>query len=60
MKARATTTKTKKFSKSSLEAGNRLPKEVKEKLLREKGKIDYPALRRGGHSATLIACLKAI
>ena len=48
----------KKFSRGSLEAADRLLKAVKEKLLREKGKIDYVALRRGGYSEDLIARLK--
>jgi hypothetical protein len=52
--------KNKGYSKASLEAGDRLLKAVKDKLLREKGKIDYAALRRDGYSETLIARLKAI
>jgi hypothetical protein len=56
----ATVVKKKKYSKTSLEAGERLLKAVKEKLLREKGKIDYAALRRGGYSEALISRLKAI
>jgi hypothetical protein len=52
--------KKKSYSKVSLEAGDRLLKVVKEKLLREKGKIDYAALRRNGYSESLIARLKAI
>ena len=52
--------KKKSYSKASLEAGDRLLKVVKDKLLREKGKIDYAALRRDGYSETLIARLKAI
>jgi hypothetical protein len=50
----------KKFSRGSLEAADRLLKAVKEKLLREKGKIDYAALRRNGYSEDLIARLKQI
>jgi hypothetical protein len=49
-----------KFSHGSLEAADRLLKAVKEKLLREKGKIDYAALRRNGYSEDLIARLKQI
>jgi len=56
----AATTPTKKYSRASLEGADRLLKSVKEKLLREKGKIDYAALRRDGYSETLIARLKAI
>lgn len=50
----------KKFSRASLEAADRLLKAVKEKLLREQGKIDYAALRRDGYSDDLIARLKQI
>ena len=60
MSATVTATKKKAYSKASLEAGDRLLKAVKEKLLREKGKIDYASLRRDGYSETLIARLKAI
>jgi hypothetical protein len=60
MSTTASATKKKSYSKASLEAGDRLLKAVKEKLLREKGKIDNAALRRGGYSETLIARLKAI
>ncbi len=50
----------KKFSRGSLEAADRLLKAVKEKLLREKGRIDYADLRRDGYSEDLIARLKQI
>jgi hypothetical protein len=50
----------KKFSRGSLEAADRLLKAVKEKLIREKGKVDYVALRRNGYSEGLIARLKQI
>jgi hypothetical protein len=50
----------KKFSRGGLEAADRLLKAAKEKLLREKGKIDYAALRRNGYSEGLIARLKQI
>lgn len=50
----------KHFSRESLEAADRLLKAVKEKLVREKGKIDYAALRRNGYSDDLIARLKQI
>jgi len=56
----ATAPKKKTYSKSSLEAGDRLLKAVKEKLLREKGKIDYAALRHNGYSEALIARLKEV
>ena len=56
----AATTENKKFSRESFEAADRLLKAVKEKILREKGKIDYAALRRNGYSETLIARLKEI
>lgn len=60
MSTTAAATKKKSYSKASLEAGDRLLKVVKDKLLREKGKIDYAALRRNGYSETLISRLKAI
>ena len=60
MSTTVTATKKKNYSKTSLKAGDRLLKAVKEKLLREKGKIDYASLRREGYSQTLIARLKAI
>lgn len=50
----------KEFSRSDLAAADRLLKAVKKKLLREKGKIDYAALRRQGYSEDLIARLKEI
>jgi hypothetical protein len=55
-----TTAVKKKYSKASLEAGDRLLKAVKQKLLKEKGKIDYATLRRGGYSEALISRLKDI
>jgi hypothetical protein len=60
MSTAATAIRKKAYSKTSLEAGDRLLKAVKEKLLREKGKIDYASLRRDGYSESLIARLKAI
>ena len=54
------TNEKKKFSRGSLEAADRLLKAVKEKLVREKGKIDYADLRRNGYSEDLIARLKQI
>ena len=50
----------KKFSRASLEAGDRLLKAVKEKLLKEHGRIDYENLRRRGYSEDTLARLKAI
>jgi hypothetical protein len=52
--------KSRRYSEASLEAGDRLLKAVKEKLLREKGAIDYARLRRDGYSEAMIARLKAI
>ena len=60
MSAAATISDKKKYSKASLEAGDRLLKAVKEKLLRATGKIDYATLRRDGYSEDLIARLKEI
>ncbi len=53
-------TQRKQFSRGGLAAADRLLKAVKGKLLREKGKIDYSALRRRGYSEDLIARLKQI
>jgi hypothetical protein len=50
----------KKFSRGSLEAADRLLKAVKQKILREKGKVDYADLRRNGYSEDLIARMKQI
>ena len=54
------TPKRRKLSSVSLQAGDRLLKAVKAKMLRENGKIDYAALRRQGYSEATIARLKAI
>ncbi len=54
------TTETKRFSREGYEAADRLLKAVKQKMIREKGKVDYTALRRNGYSDTLIARLKEI
>ena len=56
----ALTAKKRKFSRGSLQAADRLLQAVKEKILREKGKIDYTALRQGGYSDEIIARLKQI
>ena len=49
-----------KFSRASLEAGDRLLKAVKERMLREKGQIDYADLHRQGYSQAMISRLKEI
>lgn len=49
-----------KYSRASLEAGDRLLKVTKQKLMDEHGKIDYEALRRKGYSDALISRLKEI
>ena len=59
MSATAPTIK-KNFSKESFQAADRLLKAVKEKILREKGKINYAALRQDGYSNEMIARLKQI
>jgi len=51
--------KKQKFSRVSLEAGDRLLKAVKDKLLKEHGRIDEDDLRRRGYSETTIARLLA-
>ena len=54
------TPKRRKFSRASLQAGDRLLKAVKAKMLREKGKINYAELRRQGYNEATIVRLKAI
>jgi hypothetical protein len=49
-----------KHSRAALEAGDRLLKAVKEKLLREHRTIDYADLRQKGYSDAIIARLKEI
>jgi hypothetical protein len=61
MSAVVPTIRTKRdFSRASLEAADRLLKAVKEKLVREKGEVDYDFLRRNGYSETLIARLREL
>jgi hypothetical protein len=50
----------KNYSKAGLAGGDRLLKAVKEKLLREKGKVDYAALQREGYGEELLARIKEI
>jgi len=50
----------KKYSQASLEGADRLLKAVKDKLIRENGKIDYNELPRDGYSEELISRLKRI
>lgn len=49
--------KKRKFSKASLEASDRLLKTVKDKMLKEQGRLDEDALRQRGYSETTIARL---
>jgi hypothetical protein len=42
------------------DATDRLLRAAKQKMLREKGRIDYDQLRREGFSAEMIARLKAL
>jgi hypothetical protein len=42
------------------DATDRLLRATKEKMLREKGKIDYEALAKEGYSAAMIARLKEL
>lgn len=51
--------KKRKFAKASLEAGDRLLKAVRDKVLKEHGRIDEDDLRRRGYSETTIARLLA-
>jgi hypothetical protein len=60
MSATISKSREKGYSKSALEAGDRLLKAVKEKILREKGVIDFDDLRRKGYSEATLARLKEI
>ena len=42
------------------DATDRLLRAIKERMLREKGKIDYGALAKDGYSAAMIARLKEL
>jgi hypothetical protein len=52
--------KKKKYSRPSLDAADRLLRAVKDKIVREKGKVDYTALRKQGYSEETIARLKEL
>jgi len=56
----AVATPKKKFSRASLEAGDRLLKAVKERLLKQNGRINYEELRQQGYSEATLARLKEI
>ena len=60
MNALASLSEKKKFSHESVEAADRLLKAVKEKILRERGAIDYNALRQKGYNDTMIRRLKEL
>ena len=60
MSAAVEAPKRRKFSRLGLQAGDRLLKAVKAKMLRENGKVDYAGLRRQGYSEATIARLKAM
>ena len=47
-----------KFSKASLEAGDRLLMAVKEKMLKDQGRVDAADLRRRGYSEATIKRLQ--
>lgn len=49
-----------KLSKISVEAGDRLLKAVKEKMLKELGRIDEADLRRRGYSEAIIERLNSL
>jgi hypothetical protein len=49
-----------KFSRPSLAAGDRLLKAVKDRLVKQRGRIDYDELRRRGYSEATLARLKEI
>jgi hypothetical protein len=52
--------KTKNEAQILGDATDRLLRAVKEKMLREKGQIDYEALAKEGYSAAMIARLKEL
>jgi hypothetical protein len=52
--------KNRKFSKASLEAGDRLLKAVKDKLLKEHGQVDEEELRRRGYSEATIERVRSL
>jgi hypothetical protein len=56
----ATKPKQKKATAIIADATDRLLLAVKQKMLREKGRIDYDALARDGYSAEMIARLKTL
>ena len=56
----AVATPKKKFSHASLEAGDRLLKAVKERMLKQRGRVDFDELRRQGYSETTLAKLEEI
>jgi hypothetical protein len=56
----ATKLKPKKTTAVIADATDRLLRAVKQKMLREKGRIDYDQLARDGYSAEMIARLKAL
>jgi hypothetical protein len=56
----AVATPKKKISRASLEAGDRLLKAVKERLLKQEGRINYEALRQQGYSEATLARLKEL
>jgi hypothetical protein len=56
----ATKLKPKKTTAVIADATDRLLREVKQKMLREKGRIDYDQLVRDGYSAEMIARLKGL
>jgi hypothetical protein len=56
----ATKPKQKKTTAIIGDATDRLLRAVKQKMLREKGRIDYDALEREGYSSEMIARLKTL
>ena len=56
----ATKLKPKKTTAVIADATDRLLRAVKQKMLREKGRIDYDELARDGYSAEMISRLKAL
>jgi hypothetical protein len=56
----ATKLKPKKTTAVIADATDRLLRAVKQKMLREKGRIDYDELAHDGYSAEMISRLKAL
>jgi hypothetical protein len=52
--------RTRKYSQASLEAGDRLLKAVKAKLLKQTSRVRYTTLKRNGYSDALMSRLREL